>query len=72
MICQTVPEQFFERELTNLLRSQGRLVPKSILMNLDLAWQAFTVWGGPHEYFREPVGSPAFHLHQDVLLDDIR
>jgi hypothetical protein len=40
-------------------------------MNLHLAWQTFTVRGGPHEYLRELVGSSAFHLHQNVLLNDI-
>lgn len=41
-------------------------------MDLHLPRQTFAVRGGPHENFGKLVWSPAFHLHQDVLLDDVR
>lgn len=59
-------------ELTDLLCSQRRLVSKPILMDLYLPRQALAVRGGSHKDFRKLVGSSAFHLHKDVLLDDVR
>jgi hypothetical protein len=41
-------------------------------MDLYLSRKAFAVWGGSHENFRKLVRSSAFHLHQDILLDDVR
>lgn len=59
-------------ELTDLLCSQRRLVSKPILMDLYLPRQAFAVRGGSYKDFRKLVGSSTFHLHKDVLLDDVR
>jgi hypothetical protein len=41
-------------------------------MDLHLSGQTLAVRGRPHKNFREFVGSPAFHLHQNILLDDVR
>lgn len=48
------------------------MISQTILVNFDLARQSLSIKSGTHERFGEFVGSPAFELYQDVLLDDIR
>ena len=58
--------------LTDLLRTDGRLVPEAILVDLNFTRKPLSVKGRSDEDFRKAVRSAALDLLKSVLLNDIR
>lgn len=56
---------------TDFLRAHGRLVPQTILVDLDLSRKTLAVKRRTNEYLRQFGGTTALDLDKLILLDDV-
>ena len=72
MFQSLCPSHHFIWNVTDFLRAHGGLVTQTVLVDLDLAWEALPVQRWTDEDLRQLRRPSALDLDEGVLLDDIR